>query len=96
VAGTPYPLPEWKRPLVLVAQFVQFTVLAVCIGGDYIFRHLGIPPPEWYSRNVASNRFGAAMGVWFVGNLLVTNLQNTGAFEVYFDGNLVSGTRPWD
>ncbi|GLC34067.1 hypothetical protein PLESTB_000833700 [Pleodorina starrii] len=89
VHGTPYPLPQWKRPLVTVAQGIQFSALAVCIVGDHIFRQLGIPPPAWYIQNVAPNRFGAAMGVWFVGNLILTNLQNTGAFEVYFDGKLI-------
>ena len=94
VIGTPYPLPAWKQPLVTAAQGVQMVLLAMCIVGDTILRQLGVPPPAWYTTNIASNRFGAAMGVWFVGNMLVTNLQNTGAFEVYFNGQRVrSGVR---
>ncbi|PNH04926.1 SelT-like protein [Tetrabaena socialis] len=89
VAGTPFPLPAWKRPLVLAVQAAQMGGLALVVAGDHIFRQLGVAPPGWYTSHVAGNRFGAGMGVWFVGNLVTTNLQNTGAFEVYFDGRLV-------
>ncbi|GIL45255.1 hypothetical protein Vafri_2558 [Volvox africanus] len=89
VHGTPYPLPAWKRPIVTATQAIQMTALAFCMSGDYFFRQLDIQPPAWYMQNVMANRFGSAMGVWFVGNMLITNLQNTGAFEVYFDGKLI-------
>lgn len=44
-----------------------------------------------YQTNIAANRFGAGVGVWFVGNMLSNQLISTGAFEVYYDGRLVSG-----
>jgi hypothetical protein len=44
-----------------------------------------------YQANVASNRFGAGIGVWLVGNLVSNQLISTGAFEVYYDGQLVRG-----
>ncbi len=28
----------------------------------------------------------ALLGAWFVGNMIQTNLMNTGAFEVFYDG----------
>ncbi|GFR42461.1 hypothetical protein Agub_g3368 [Astrephomene gubernaculifera] len=89
VIGTHYPVPAWKYPFIRAAQFAQLSLIAVCIFGDRIFRHLGIPPPEWYTRHVVTNRFGAVFGVWFAGNFIMTNLQNTGAFEVYYDGQLI-------
>jgi hypothetical protein len=47
--------------------------------------------PCRYQANVAANRFGAGIGVWLVGNMVSNQLISTGAFEVYFDGQLVSG-----
>ena len=44
-----------------------------------------------YLDNVTSNRFGVGVGVWFVGNMLTNQLISTGAFEVYYDGQLVGG-----
>jgi hypothetical protein len=44
-----------------------------------------------YQANIASNRFGAGVGVWFVGNMVSNQLISTGAFEVHYDGRLVSG-----
>ncbi|KAG2425846.1 hypothetical protein HXX76_013470 [Chlamydomonas incerta] len=89
VVGTPYPLPAWKVPVVKALQGLQFGLLGMCLVGDKVFTALGVPVPAWYTQNVASNRFGAAMGVWFVGNMVVTNMQNTGAFEVFFNGDLI-------
>jgi hypothetical protein len=43
-----------------------------------------------YLDSVAANRFGTGVGVWFVGNMLTNQLISTGAFEVYYDGRLVS------
>lgn len=41
----------------------------------------------------------ALLGAWFVGNMVQTNLMNTGAFEVFYDGakifsKLESGQTP--
>jgi hypothetical protein len=29
------------------------------------------------------------MGAWFIGNMIATNLMSTGAFEIFYDGQLV-------
>lgn len=39
---------------------------------------------------MAANRFGAGIGVWFAGNFFTNQLISTGAFEIYYDGQLVS------
>lgn len=87
--GSNYPVPDWKMALVRALQAVQYGLLAVCMFGDQIFQYLGVAPPQLYVQNVVPNRFGAVIGVWFVGNMLVNTLQSTGAFEVYFDGQLI-------
>lgn len=50
----------------------------------------GLLLPCRYLDSVAANRFGTGVGVWFVGNMLTNQLISTGAFEVYYDGRLVS------
>lgn len=89
VIGSSYPIPDWKAALLKAAQATQFALLGMCIFGEQAFRALGVPPPELYVRHVAPNKLGAGIGVWFVGNMLVNSLQQTGAFEVYFDGTRV-------
>jgi hypothetical protein len=77
--------------LAKLARGVQFGLLAALALGDGLFQRLGIHPlPEWYVRNVATNRFGTGMVIWFVGNLVTQQLTATSAFEVYANGQLVS------
>ena len=90
VVLTNYPPPLPKRLLIKVIPLVQFAGIALVVGGDHIFPRLGFAsPPAWYNY-LRQNRFGAAAGCWILGNVLQNTLQSTGAFEVYFDGDLVS------
>ncbi|KAJ9520622.1 hypothetical protein QJQ45_007496 [Haematococcus lacustris] len=67
-------------------QVVQYGVLAVCLAGDKLFQTLGVPTPALYMQHVAPNRFGTAMGAWLVGNMAQSSLTQTGAFEIYANG----------
>ncbi len=72
------------------ATWVHYGLLAGLAGGDRTFTTvLGVPPPQWYLQNVATNRFGASMMVWFVGNMVTQSLTKTGAFEVFANGHTV-------
>ncbi|GBF96869.1 hypothetical protein Rsub_09874 [Raphidocelis subcapitata] len=63
--------------------------LGVVLFGDRLFEFAGVqPPPAWYER-VKASRPTAAMGVWLVGNMAASVASGTGAFEIYFDGQLV-------
>lgn len=51
------------------------------------------------SPRIKKNKVPLLVGAWFVGNMVQTNLMNTGAFEVYYDGakvfsKLESGQAP--
>lgn len=69
--------------------FAQMAALAVIFFGDKILPALGIHQPPDIYRKIVENKFGWAMGVWFVGNMLHNGLTSTGAFEIYYDGHLV-------
>ncbi|MCO5597427.1 hypothetical protein L7F22_051505 [Adiantum nelumboides] len=89
VALSNYPPPLPKRLLIKVIPVVQVAGIALVAAGDHIFPRLGFAsPPSWYNY-VRGNRFGAAAGLWVIGNVLQNTLQSTGAFEVYFDGDLI-------
>ena len=44
--------------------------------------------PE-FVQNLQSNKMGSTIGAWFVGNMVSQNLLNTGAFEVFYDGEVI-------
>ena len=35
------------------------------------------------------NKMGSSAGAWFLGNTVSQNLLNTGAFEVFYDGEVI-------
>ncbi len=42
-----------------------------------------------YLQGLKDKRLGIIAGAWFAGNMLSNSLLSTGAFEVYYDGQLV-------
>eukprot|EP00878_Enallax_costatus_P031494 GHUV01034442.1.p1 GENE.GHUV01034442.1~~GHUV01034442.1.p1 ORF type:complete len:196 (+),score=46.05 GHUV01034442.1:135-722(+) len=89
VVGSNYPVSPIKQAAAQAVSIAQMGGFAMVIFGDKVFDSLGVPPPQFYTQNVANNRFGAGVGLWFVGNLIQNQLVSTGAFEVYYDGSLV-------
>ncbi|XP_027369165.1 selT-like protein isoform X2 [Abrus precatorius] len=87
LANYPPVLP--KRLLSKLVPVVQIGVIGVVVAGEHIFPMLGfVAPPPWYY-NLRANRFGTIASAWLLGNALQSFLQSTGAFEVYFNGELV-------
>ncbi|KAK9069329.1 hypothetical protein SSX86_013445 [Deinandra increscens subsp. villosa] len=84
-----YPPPLPKRLLAKVVPVVQFGVIGVVMGGEYIFPRLGFAtPPAWY-HSMRGNRFGTISSTWLMGNFLQGFLQSSGAFEVSINGEQV-------
>ena len=76
----------------LAAQFVVAAqvsiVLFVLFGRQFTEANpqLGLRlAPEFWA-GLQEKRGALLMGAWFLGNMVRQNLQNTGAFEVYYDG----------
>lgn len=87
LANYPPSLP--KRLLSKLVPVVQIGVIGVVVAGEHIFPMLGfVAPPPWYY-NLRANRFGTIASTWLLGNALQSFLQSSGAFEVYFNGELV-------
>lgn len=87
LANYPPTLP--KRLLSKLVPVVQIGVIGVVVAGEHIFPMLGfVAPPPWYY-NLRANRFGTIASTWLLGNALQSFLQSSGAFEIYFNGELV-------
>jgi hypothetical protein len=87
LANYPPSLP--KRLLAKVVPFFQMGVVGMVVAGEQIFPMLGVmaPPPWYYS--LRANKFGTIATSWLLGNAAQSFLQSTGAFEVYFNDELV-------
>ncbi|XP_014502737.1 selT-like protein [Vigna radiata var. radiata] len=87
LANYPPSLP--KRLLSKLIPVVQIGVIGVVVAGEHIFPVLGFAaPPPWYF-NLRANKFGTIASTWLLGNALQSFLQSSGAFEIYFNGELV-------
>ncbi|CAG9467747.1 unnamed protein product [Pedinophyceae sp. YPF-701] len=56
---------------------------------DQALAALNVPVPSWYTERVVPSRMPYMLGAWFVGNTVIQSLTKTGAFEVFYDGELV-------
>ncbi|XP_057858808.2 selT-like protein [Cryptomeria japonica] len=84
-----YPPPLPKRMLSKLVPGLQIGSIVFVVAGDHIFPRLGymVPPPWYYT--LKQKRFGVIATTWLLGNALQSFLQNTGAFEVECNGELV-------
>jgi thioredoxin reductase-like selenoprotein T len=83
-----YPPPFPKRALSKAVPLLQVGAMATLMAGDQIFPRFGMVPPPWYY-SLRANRFGTMASIWLFGNLAQSSLQSSGAFEVYYNGQLV-------
>mmetsp|Transcript_39113 Transcript_39113/g.60952 ORF Transcript_39113/g.60952 Transcript_39113/m.60952 type:complete len:139 (+) Transcript_39113:303-719(+) len=76
-----------KRMLAQMVSWGQMAGFAVTFFGTPIFQALSVPVPEW--ANYMQENKGIAIGAFFMGNMVVSSCVQTGAFEVYFGGELL-------
>lgn len=100
VLGSNYPVHPLWLALASLAVGVRNGIIALGLAGDPIFAFLraNVPPAgqpvvlaahRLYLTHIQGNKFGAAMGAWFVGNMVVNGMMTTHAFEIYVNGDLV-------
>jgi len=61
----------------------------IILGGDQLFAAIQIPPPAIYE-TIKNNKMVAGMLTYLAGNFLKSAVSNTGAFEIFINGTLVS------
>jgi len=80
--------------MISVGSTLRYSGIAAVISSDRIAEWIGDDrlPPFW--RVIREQKFAACATIWFVLGTITENLKNTGAFEVYYDGDLVSYILP--
>ncbi|CAI8601048.1 unnamed protein product [Vicia faba] len=86
LANYPPPLP--KRVISKVIPVIQTGIIIAITAGDQIFPRLGVTPPQLYY-SLRANKFRSIASTWLLANFVQSFLQSSGAFEVYFNGELV-------
>lgn len=79
--------PAYNRMLASMVGYAQMAGFGVSFFGQAIFAALSIPQPDW-AVYLQENRGMAIMG-FFMGNIIVGNLVQTGAFEIYLGPDLI-------
>ncbi len=82
-------VPLLQALLSRILGFVQLGVIGVALAGEHVAQSLGVAVPEQYLAALREKRMVIIMGAWFVGNMIHNSLSSTGAFEVFYDGQLV-------
>mmetsp|Transcript_23665 Transcript_23665/g.52103 ORF Transcript_23665/g.52103 Transcript_23665/m.52103 type:complete len:148 (-) Transcript_23665:340-783(-) len=92
VRGSDYPPPAEKLRMAQFVNYVQMAALATTFGGEFLFKTvLSMEIPD-IVKSLSSNKVTSFMGVWFVGNVVASNLLSTGAFEIWKGKHLVWST----
>jgi selT/selW/selH-like putative selenoprotein len=89
-SASTYPPSLPRRAIAGVATVAQAAALAVAVAGDRVLPALGAdPPPRWYEEHVKPRRTTVALAAWIAPNVARQAAEATGAFEVYWDGELL-------
>mmetsp|Transcript_1136 Transcript_1136/g.3568 ORF Transcript_1136/g.3568 Transcript_1136/m.3568 type:complete len:103 (+) Transcript_1136:135-443(+) len=70
-----------------MVSYAQMAGFAVAFFGTQMFAALSMPVPQW-ANYMQENKGTAIMG-FFLGNMVISGLIATNAFEVYLGGELV-------
>lgn len=88
IKGKKHPVTPLKYLLSKVFFTIQLSLLATVLIGDHIFATFGMEVPT-FIQNLRENKAGSCMMIWIVGNMAVSSMANTGAFEIAYDGQMV-------
>lgn len=88
VTGGEYPAPLLNQYMATLLLYLQFGFVLFIMLGNQIFGYLGLDVPQIY-RKIEDNKFMCGIAAFFIGNLVRNQLLTTGAFEIYFDNELV-------
>ena len=88
VNGEEYPLSQTRKFLsysVMAIQFLIFTLLILFNFKNIINSILPNNLIDW----IGENKLRTFFITFFMGNLLQSNISNTGAFEIFYNGNQI-------
>ena len=89
VIGSNFPPSAFAVAASKAVNVGTFAAMGLTHFGDRLCSALGARATPAFVANLQSNKMGSTMGAWFVGNTVSQNLLNTGAFEVFYDGEVI-------
>ncbi len=89
VIGSNFPPSAFAVAASKAVNVGTFAAMGLTHFGDRLCLALGARATPAFVANLQSNKMGSTMGAWFVGNTVSQNLLNTGAFEVFYDGEVI-------
>ena len=72
-----------------MVTFVQLSVIGFAVAGEQACAALGITLPDSVWALLRANKVLVLMGTWLAGNMLVSALTSTGAFEVSYGSDVL-------
>jgi len=88
VTGEEYPPSSTNQLLSTLLGVAQIVVVVLITFGETIFQKLEMPIPPIVAQ-MQENKLMVGIGSFLLGNMIRGQLLATGAFEVFFDGELV-------
>jgi hypothetical protein len=88
VSGAEYPAAQQNQILASLIGYIQFTVLIFVLFGQMAIDKFQINVPEFVT-NLMEKKLIVCMVAFLVGGMIKSQLLATGAFEIYFDDQIV-------
>jgi selT/selW/selH-like putative selenoprotein len=88
VVGSVYPLSPTQNMLSTLFTITQYGLIILMIFGDTIFAKFAIVPPRIYY-TLKEKKLLVLIGLFMFGNNIKSMITNTGAFEIFFDNELL-------
>lgn len=85
VEGGNFPPPPLRQMIAQTLSAFKFILIILLISGQNPFLHFNVATPEAFTWAM-ENKVYACMMVFFVSNMIETQLISTGAFEIDFNG----------
>ena len=89
VQPSDYPLSTKRKLLLYIVTFFQYGGVALAFAGQRIKPYVKGIIPENYLDCIEGNKLMFGMASFLTGNVLNTNINNAGAFEIYCNENLI-------
>ena len=89
VKGEEYPLHFIRKILSYLVTITQISVFTTMILGESIKPFLINIIPNYLIDWIIENKLLSLIISFFAGNILQSNISNTGAFEIFYNGNQI-------
>ena len=89
VKGEEYPLNSIRKIISYLVTITQISVFALVIAGDSLKPLLNNIIPNNLIDWIVENKLRSFIICFLLGNVLQTSISNTGAFEIFYNGNQI-------